>query len=223
MVGILILKQRSLSSRERLLCSNVRVLVAAAAAAHQLQYSHEDIYAVKIDGERKRNRGSSVAAGADAGEVSNREQRKDSECKPAIGIRRQEMEEHARDAGNHQQQESGEADPSDATVIDVEEIGHAAHHCHATAGGAGGIEDQRWPKCPDVPVDQWADLPAHKVGQAKEQPERQCRIPAARKVDGEDQPEDGDKADKASTGRSRGHAEGRDQKAKSCNSKDFRQ
>src|SRR6185312_2117975 len=82
----------------------------SAAAAHQLQHGEEDIDGVEIDGEGERDGGAAVATGADAGEVAYGEQAEDAERQPGVGVRREEMEEHAGDAGDDQQQQRGKAD-----------------------------------------------------------------------------------------------------------------
>ncbi len=188
-------------------------LVAAAAAAHQLQHREEDVDGVEIDGEREGDSGGSIAAGADTGEVTDGEQGEDAEGQPGVGVGREEVEEHAGDSGDDEQQQSGEADSGDAAVVDVEEIGDAAHHGHARAGGRGGVEDEGAAKGVDVTLDEGADLPAHEVGEGEEESQSERRVGLAREVDPEDQTEDEDHAGQRSPCWRGGDAKGGDEEA----------
>ena len=123
------------------------------------------------------------------------------------------MEEHAGDAGDDEQEQRGKADARDAAVVDIEEIGDAAHDGHAGPGGGGGVEDDARAEVSDVVLDEWADLPAHEVGEGEEESEGKGGVGLAGAGDGEDEPEDDDEAGERSPGGCGGDADGCDEKA----------
>lgn len=123
------------------------------------------------------------------------------------------MEEHAGDAGDDEQQQRGKADAGDAAVVDVEEIGDAAHDGHAAAGGGGGVEDDAGAEVLDIALDERTDLPAHEVRQDEKHAKREAGAGLAGEADAEHEPHDDDEADKGSPGRRGGDSEGRDEKS----------
>jgi hypothetical protein len=191
----------------------VDALLVSAAATHQFKDGEEDVDRVEIDGEGERDCGAAISAGADAGEVAYGEQAEDAEREPGVGVRREEVEEHAGDSGDDQQQKRGEAYSGDAAVVDVEEICDAAHHGHASAGGGGGVEDDGGAEVVDVALDEGTDLPAHEVGEGEKKSERNGGVGLAGEVDGEDKTQDDDEADEGPPGGRGGDANGGDEEA----------
>ena len=157
----------------RNVCRLINAGLVSAAAAGELEDGEEDVDGVEVDGEREGDGGLAVAAGADAGEVAYGRQGEDAEGEPGVGVRRDEVQEHAGDTGDDEDQQGGERDAGDAAVVNVEEVGEAAHRGHAQTGGGGGIEDQAGAEVVDVVLDERADLPAHEVGEGKEEAEGQ--------------------------------------------------
>lgn len=193
---------------------HAELALVSSAAAHELEDGEEDVDGVEVDGEGEGDGGLAVAASADAGEVANGEKAEDAEGEPGVGIRREEVEEHAGNAGDHEDEQRGETDAGDAAVVDVEEVGDAAHDGHAGSCGGCGVEDKGGAEGLDVPVDEGTDLPAHEVGEGEEESEREVGAgTAAGGVDGEDEADDGDEADEGAACRGGGDAERGDEES----------
>ena len=74
-----------------------------------MEDGEEDVDGVEIDGEGERDGGAAVSTGADAGEVAYGEQREDAEGEPGEGVRPEEAEEHAGDAGDDEDEQRAAA------------------------------------------------------------------------------------------------------------------
>ena len=192
-----------------------------AAAAEKLEDGEEDVDGVEVDGEGQDYGGLAVSAGADACEVADGEEGEDAEDHPGVGAGIEEVEEDAGDAEEHDDEECGESDSGDAAVVDIEEVGDAAHGGHSEAGGGGGLEDEVFAEAADVAVDEWADLPAHEVGEGHEEAKGESGAGAACGRDGEDEAEDGDEAGEGAPGRCGGDAECGDEEAEGGDGEDL--